>query len=1023
MPLATILSLIFFAAFVTYFFIGLYVLSLNNKSNLHRVFFCACLALCIWSFAFSMANSAPEQASALMWRRIAVWGWGSVFSLLLHCVLILTEKTRLLVKKWTYAFLYLPSVVIVFVFGYSGLGAAEYNLVNAAVGWVNAAATSLWFSFVYVYYVTFAVLIFAIIWQWGRRTDNLAIKKQAYILVGVGIPTLIVGTVAEMIFITFFSVKTALLAPILFLIPMFGLLYCIKEYGLANREQSTVADTGQILSDAARSMLYRYFALVYMTGASLNFAVHYLIYRYSFETMFIYSSAIFLSGVVLYIIEGLEIDTDLKDTIFAVIVSASVPVIVLGFIQYASITVWVVPFIFVILSVAFKKRRMIVMIGTVSIGTLIYIWIKMPITNVRVDMADHVFRLFIFTFFLFTAFYVNRIYVERLMENEEQVKFQQMLSLISTDFVSAGESNLSEKIQRLLQRCGEYFEPDRIHIFVFSSDGNTMTQIQEWCAAGIEPSTAISEEMETVPWWMDRFRQNDNVYIPEVGALTENSRSLRDILEANQIKSLIAVPIFRKETIKGFLCFDSVRTAKHWRADHQEMLKVLTHLLADAWGKVEAEREINSMAYYDSLTGLPNRVLLRNRLGQAIDLAIRSAKLIGLFYIDVDSFKTVNDTLGHDAGDALLIEMAKRLTESIRRYDTVARFGGDEFLIMVPQMSRLEDIMKIADKVMKAFEKPLIVKNQEFFVTASVGVAVYPIDGEETEDLIKNADLAMYASKEKGKNRYTLCSSEMKQEVLMNMELTNSLYRAQERNELVLYYQPLINSATGEIGGVEALIRWLHPQKGLVMPGVFIPVAEKVGLINPIGHWVLQTACAQARDWQDMGLPPIRMSVNMSLGQFRNPRVVEVVGGILQETGLDPAYLELEITEGVAINEPDSIVDTLSALKSLGVKISIDDFGTKYSSLSRLKNLPIDRIKIDMEFIHGISKGFKEEGIVQVILQLGKTLSLNVTAEGVETEKQLEFLRQNMCHEIQGYYYYKPMPADEIEKLLRDQMH
>ena len=341
-------------------------------------------------------------------------------------------------------------------------------------------------------------------------------------------------------------------------------------------------------------------------------------------------------------------------------------------------------------------------------------------------------------------------------------------------------------------------------------------------------------------------------------------------------------------------------------------------------------------------------------------------------------------------------------------------------MILLNNIKDSNEVKRIAEKVMEIFIEPFIINNQEFIVTGSAGVSIYPVDGEEADELIKNADTAMYQAKFKGKNQYALCTNHMKEKVQNDVALSNDLHKALDNNELLVYYQPQIDLSTGAISGVEALLRWVHPSRGMIPPGIFIPLAEKSNLINGIGEWVLKEAIAQTKRWQDMGLGHIPVAVNLSGMQFINPNLAEKVGLILKQTGLDPKYLELEITEGIAIKEENNALETLNKLKAIGITIAIDDFGTEYSSLNRLKMLPIDRIKIDMQFIQGIEKNKKDQAITMVIINLAKSLGLNVLAEGVETVPQLEFLTQKMCDYVQGYYYYKPMPAQELEKILAD---
>jgi diguanylate cyclase (GGDEF)-like protein len=434
---------------------------------------------------------------------------------------------------------------------------------------------------------------------------------------------------------------------------------------------------------------------------------------------------------------------------------------------------------------------------------------------------------------------------------------------------------------------------------------------------------------------------------------------------------------------------------------------------------LKSNGKIERLAYYDSLTGLPNRMMLVDRLQQAIDLAKRIEKPIGMFFLDLDGFKMVNDTLGHSKGDELLKAVAARLTNLVRESDTVARMGGDEFIIMVQNLENADHFQTIADKIIVAFRQSFELNHQEVYVTASVGMAVYPADGETHETLIKNADLAMYKAKEKGKNQAVFCTAIMKDIIKENMKLSNGLYRSLERNELEVYYQPQISFNTKKIVGLEALLRWHHPEFGLVLPGKFIPLAELTGLINPIGKWVLHAVCMQNKAWQEAGLPPIRIAVNLSVIQFQNPDIVSQIKDILEETKLSPRYLELEITESIAMKDMANVVQVLNVFQEMGIYISIDDFGTEFSSLKYLKHLPINRIKIPMPFIQGINVDERDEAITKTIIVLAKNMGMDIIAEGVETQEQESFLAQRMCDSMQGFYYYKPMPAKEIEVLLR----
>ena len=445
---------------------------------------------------------------------------------------------------------------------------------------------------------------------------------------------------------------------------------------------------------------------------------------------------------------------------------------------------------------------------------------------------------------------------------------------------------------------------------------------------------------------------------------------------------------------------------------------IIGNILGEANIKSSSEKKMEQMAYYDQLTNIPNRQLFGERINQVIETAGQRRTIFGVVFLDLDSFKIVNDTIGHHYGDKMLIMIADKLTNCLRKTDTVCRFGGDEFLIMLNDITSIKDIETVVKKIIQQFEQPLLIGEQEFNITASVGISVYPMDGLDKDTLIKNADIAMYKAKDNGKNQFIFCSKEMKEEMLQTTILTNNLYRALEKDEFDIIYQPQVSIKTGKVIAAEALVRWNHPKLGTISPAVFIPIAESTGLIISIGEWILKETCRQMKRWQEMGLPSVRLAVNVSVKQLLNSDFVMTVRNVLKETGLESRYLELEITENIAIQESEFIIHVLSDLKALGVSLAIDDFGIEYSSLSRIKMLPIDRLKIDMHFIRGIVNNEKDRIIVDVIIKLAKDLNIKVIAEGVEEEEQFHYLGQKMCDEVQGYYFYKPLSKNKMEEVL-----
>jgi len=429
--------------------------------------------------------------------------------------------------------------------------------------------------------------------------------------------------------------------------------------------------------------------------------------------------------------------------------------------------------------------------------------------------------------------------------------------------------------------------------------------------------------------------------------------------------------------------------------------------------------EISHQAQHDSLTDLPNRVLFNDRLQQAISLVERQNKQLALMFIDLDQFKKINDSLGHSVGDKLLASVAKRLVRCVRRTDTASRLGGDEFVVLLSQVEREEDAAFSARKILRALAEPHIIDGKSLEVSVSVGISTYPTDGTDAESLLNKADAAMYEAKERGRNNYQFFRPEMQAGLADRQLLERDLRYALGRNEFLLHYQPKFNLHNGEITGVEALIRWIHPERGMVSPAQFVPIAEECGLILSIGRWVLLEACKQARAWSDAGLGVVPVAVNVSAAQFEDKDFLSGVRAVLIATGVEPANLELELTESVLMRDPESTVRILGALKAMGVQLAIDDFGTGFSSFTYLQRFPVDALKLDQSFVQGISENNVDATILSAMINLGNSLKQRVIAEGVETRAQLNFLQHHDCGQGQGYYFSRPVVAERAGKLFK----
>ncbi|MFL6674918.1 MAG: EAL domain-containing protein [Massilia sp.] len=594
-----------------------------------------------------------------------------------------------------------------------------------------------------------------------------------------------------------------------------------------------------------------------------------------------------------------------------------------------------------------------------------------------------------------------------------------LLSLLSTTYLKAAasrsrliEQTVTERTAELqattreLQLRNRAIEASANAIFITNARGPDY--VVEYVNPAFERITGYpAAEIVGQPVWLLAGAEPDQPGLVELRAAMEVRREAQATLRS-----------YRKD---GTMYWNETHVAPV--RDEQGEVHRFVHVSYDVTETKRYQEQLEYRANFDPLTGLANRNLLQDRLQQAVSYAARFNRTVWVAFIDLDRFKFVNDSAGHRYGDTLLKVVAERLQAGVRAGDTVGRMGGDEFVLVLPQYEAGPMSADTIEKLMTQVAMPIPIGGKEFFVSCSIGIAVYPDDGTSGETLLMHADIAMYRAKEMGRNNYQFFEPALNMRTQARLRIEGALRNALPRGEFLLHYQPQVDLKTGRTVGVETLIRWHHPEFGMILPAEFIALAEETGLIVPIGAWVLRTACAQNRAWQSAGVDKLRVAVNLSGIQFAQPDIVDTVAAALAESGLDPACLEIEITEGAAMHDVERTVTTLHQLKSLGVQLSVDDFGTGYSSLAYLKRFPIDVLKIDQSFVRDIATNLDDAMIVVSIIALAHNLRLEVIAEGVETVEQLAFLRQHGCDQIQGYYFGKPVAATAIEQTLRERSH
>jgi diguanylate cyclase (GGDEF)-like protein len=584
-------------------------------------------------------------------------------------------------------------------------------------------------------------------------------------------------------------------------------------------------------------------------------------------------------------------------------------------------------------------------------------------------------------------------------------------------------------IQKATELSAKALHIERVSIWLFNDQRTELTCADLYLSDSHkhESGTVLAEEN-----YPEYFRAINNGEILAVTHAREDQRTREftdSYLKPLNIYSMLDLPIVQDDQIIGVICHEKVGEIKSWELDQQDFASSVVNAISLSLEikkrrliqeELKAQKEIlHHHAHHDPLTGLPNRFLFDDRLNQVIKQAKRDGAKIAVLFLDLDHFKGINDSMGHKVGDELLVVVANRLRNEIRQTDTLARLGGDEFTIILNQVANTDAVVEVTQNLLKCMHAPIDLSDRSFYITFSVGVAIYPDDGETAEELLKNADAAMYHAKDDGRNTYEFYNQAMTEKAFERIAMETSFRNALSKEEFVVHYQPQIDAQTGQFIGIEALVRWMHPELGLITPAKFLPFANETGLIIPMDQWVMKTAMTQYADWYHAGLQPGVLALNLSMKQLQKADFVKTMQQLLEDTGCKAEWLELEVTEGHIMKESSTAIQMLNKVKDLGISLAIDDFGTGYSSLSQLKRLPINKLKIDRSFIRELPNDDEDVVISKTIIALSRNLGLSVIAEGVETQQQKDFLLQNGCHYIQGEFYSKPMLAADIELQLR----
>ena len=1026
------MAVCYYLVFAICFVSAIYLLFMNSKSMIQRLAFFLCFSVALWGLSMGMSTLSEKAELATVWRRMGAIGFGAFYGFFKHYLILFTERKSNLKRKISVIWMYLPSTIFVLIFSLSDTTTKYvYQLEKGLFGWNNTADRFLWGNVFLIYFIAYFIVGIWRVYHYRKTcVDHLEIK-QANVLGLLQIVIFALAIFSE--YLNVFAIGKGdyqIVGVVVIIIPI---LYSTRIMNINFKALFGHESEENIYLEQYRKRIMIYLCQALILGAITYVVIQFVNHGQSFmkEKMYFPMELVALSLINLTVIKFVK-NEELRTILHSLILFFIIPIITMEFFHSVAVTVWAFPFILMIAALLYHDTTVLILISASMILTQCYLWISSPVQWIKISETDFFGRILIMFFGIGVASYINYIYIFRLRQLSNKVKDQDLLFHISAKVMSIGASNKEEYLSAITEMIGQYAGAERTHLIIQGTTGEKedvqyyVSTAQSVDVLRSDGETTWDKNMREIQfeiaqsnWFERKFQDEGYVYIDQINNLPLSARTEEQLLNQQGVDSLFAIPIKRNGVQTGMLRLDFL-TKQTWNyMDQIQTFMTVGNLIGEAYGKAEDDGKMTHLAFFDQLTNIPNRQLFAEHIKHSIENAKRQNNSFCILFLDLDDFKTINDSVGHQGGDQILIQIAQKLEASVRKSDVVCRFGGDEFLIMLNHITTKRDIETVLQKIISVFDESIQVGEHFFNLTASIGISVYPFDGQEEDSLIKNADIAMFKAKENGKNQFIFCTEQMKDEIAQVIIITNHLYRALEKREFYLVYQPQISSDNEKVVAMEALLRWKNEDLGVVMPSVFIPVAEQLGLINQIGEWVLEEACRQNKNWMQMGLTPIRVAVNVSVIQLRDSGFIQKVTDILYRTKLDPKYLELEITENVALLESEMIIERLAALRNMGISLAIDDFGMEYSSLNRIKSFPVDRLKIDMNFVQGILTNSKDRAIIEVIINLAKNLNLKVIAEGVEESCQVEFLRKLNCDEMQGYYFYHPIEAEEMEAILR----
>lgn len=1007
MDLSEVFSIIYFVGFVISFVIGLIVIFDDEKNRMYRLFFLMCIALCLWLFSFSYINLQSDPTIALNWRKLSVLGWGMLYAYLLHYSILLTNKAKLEQKPWASFLIYLPALIVVYVFSISSASSEQYNIIQTDMGWVDISVNNAWDWFCYIYLIVYLCASILLLSTWQKKLDNQETKKQVRHLIIATIIATVLGFFTDIIINSVTDLHVPHLAALFTLIPVIAVYFSITNHNFLASGESETELPDEILSESSTIRYYRIVSLGFFMGAIVEYVGNIYFFRKPLSGSLV-GILFFAVGIMISIVSTYCKNRNLRDTIFITLISLLAPIITIFFDFNTLITTWSLPASLVLVSIIFNKKHLIFSLASSIVLSQVVQWVKNPQATVQISSGDYFRKMFFFLIFMFIALYVRQTYLSRLKKIENKIVLQKFVLHVTKELNTADEESINGKIIDTLKISGKYLNADRVFIYIYSLNNAKY----EWCDIGVPPLVGFPQVYNKMVFETIRPKgYNKVIKVPRAEIITYESGDKGVFENKDSTKSLFAIPLTLECKTIGLLCYATSEKFSMWEKPDPDLIEIFVNIAADTLSRIKAEKHVNHLAYHDTLTNLPNKTAFDKFVKEKLQ-PVSTAKW-AILLINYENFKFVNLTMGYDYANGIIKTAAEKLFTLDHDNFKLFHVSIDRFVFCVSDYDTNSDLEKLCETIMSLLQS----SSSEKSIIGNIGVVELTQDKMDGNTLLKYATIAANSVINSSGWGYSFFSNYMCANLhrrnQIEKEIAQIIKDGQNSSSFQLEYQPIVDLRTNKIASFEALARMHSEEFGKISPTEFIQIAEETHQIYELGEIVLRKALAFINLLASIGHSEVKVCVNISALQLLRDNFLPDLFSIIESSGINPSSLDLELTESVFSEDFTALNEKLMLLKSKGIHISIDDFGTGYSSFARERDLCVNCIKIDKLFIDKLLEIEPEQAITGDIISMAHKLGHCVVAEGVETEVQKQYLIEHDCDFMQGYLFSPPVPQDQ----------